>query len=43
MQAGMRCIELVEMNRFLSACRVLEIEQRFYQNEKKRIKNVGKF
>lgn len=34
MQAEMRCIELVEMNRFLSASRVLEIEQRFYQNDK---------
>jgi len=34
MQAEMRCIELVEMNKFLAASRVLEIEQRFYQNDK---------
>ncbi len=32
MQAEMRCIELTEMNRFLTSNRVLEIEQRFYQN-----------
>ncbi|HOY39026.1 MAG TPA: hypothetical protein PLK75_06975 [Bacteroidales bacterium] len=27
MEAEMRCIELVEMNRFLAASKVLEIEQ----------------
>jgi superfamily II DNA helicase RecQ len=32
MHAEMRCIELVEMNRFLSNNRVLEIEQHFFQN-----------